>query len=200
MRKTIAKILFVAIFLCFQGQAGLSGLSPALAQQADQISDQTTGDGTPDSDYRLGPTDRVAITVYGEDEFSREYVVSPLGSISLPLIGEVKATGMTGGELRSEIERQLGSGFINRPSVTLVVTGFRDYFILGEVNKPGEYPYSAGLTIIQAVAAAEGFTYRAARRYVFLRHAGEKVETRLALTPDMKVRPGDTVRLGERYF
>lgn len=194
MRTRIAKFLIVAFLSWMQTQPVAS--APAMTAEIQQIPDEA-GVG---NDYRLGPTDRLSITVYGEDEFSREYVVSPLGSISLPLIGEVKAIGLTSDELRRDIEQRLGSGFINKPSVTLVVTGFRDYFILGEINKPGEYPYSAGLTVIQAVAAAEGFTYRAARRYVFLRHAGEETETRVLLKPNMKVRPGDTLRLGERYF
>lgn len=150
--------------------------------------------------YRLGPNDRVTITVYGEDDLSREYVVSPAGKVSLPLIGDLIAQGRTVEDLRDEIGRRLADGFINNPAVTVTVSTFRNFYILGEVNKPGEYPYESGLTVTQAVAAAAGYTYRAARRYVFIKHEGDTTETRVPITAGMLVQPGDTIRLGERYF
>ena len=183
---------------------GLSGFGGAVAfaseAQSVPAGSAVQGARTLAHDYRLGANDRVTISVYGEDDLSREYVVSPNGTISLALIGDVVAKGRTSDELRSEIVRRLGNGFINSPTITLVVTGFRNFYILGEVNKPGEFQYEIGLTLTQAVAAASGFTYRAAKRYVFIRHEGEAKEARLPLAPDMQVLPGDTIRLGERYF
>jgi protein involved in polysaccharide export with SLBB domain len=196
MRKTFFALVLLAVAFNFAFFA--MGSAPAFAQSA--ISAETSAAGAESEDYRLGPSDRLTISVFGEDEFSREYVVTPSGSISLPLIGEVKAQGLTSEQLRNQIQSRLGAGFINNPSVTLVITGFRNFYIFGEVNKPGEYAYKSGLTIIQAVAQAEGFTYRAARRYVFLRRDGDAAEAKVALTPTLKVRPGDTIRLGERYF
>ena len=107
-------------------------------------------------DYRLGPNDRVTISVYGEDDLSREYVVSPEGTVSLPLIGDVVAQGRTADDLRAEVQHRLADGFLNNPAVTVMITGFRNFYILGEVNKPGEYPYESGLTVTQAVAEAAG--------------------------------------------
>lgn len=196
MRKTFFALMLLALALNFSFFA--VGPVPASAQTAMAV--ESTAAASDSEEYRLGPSDRLMISVFGEDEFSREYVVTPSGSISLPLIGEVKAQGLTSEQLRSEIQSRLGAGFINNPSVTLVITGFRNFYIFGEVNKPGEYAYKSGLTIIQAVAQAEGFTYRAARRYVYLRRDGETAELKVALTPTLKVRPGDTIRLGERYF
>ncbi len=161
--------------------------------------------GTPDASavvqsYRLGPNDRVTISVYGEDDLSREYIVSPGGTVSLPLIGDVVAQGRTADDLRDEIQHRLADGYLNNPTVTVMISGFRNFYILGEVNKPGEYPYESGLTVMQAVAEAAGYTYRAAKRYAFIKHEGETKETRIQISPDMLVRPGDTIRLGERYF
>lgn len=151
-------------------------------------------------DYHLGPNDRISLSVYGEDEISREYVISPTGMISVPLIGEVEAKGLTIEQLRGEIQRRLAAGFVNNPTISLMITGYRNFYILGEVGRPGEYAYTVGLTVTQAVAEAAGFTYRAAKRYVYIRHEGETEEKKVQLSPDMKVLPGDTIRFGERYF
>jgi polysaccharide export outer membrane protein len=154
----------------------------------------------PTQDYRLGPNDKVTIGVYGEDELSREYTVGPSGTISLPLIGEVVAKGRTVDTLRSELQQRLSAGFINNPTISVTISGFRNFYVLGEVTRPGEYAYETGMTITQAVAEAAGFTYRARKKYAFVRHEGEAAETRVPITPDLQVRPGDTIRIGERYF
>ncbi|PSJ20466.1 hypothetical protein CVH10_17405, partial [Halomonas sp. ND22Bw] len=71
-------------------------------------------------------------------------------------------------------------------------------YILGEVNRPGEYPYASDLTALQAVATAQGFTYRANSRRLFVRRAGAADEQ--PLSPDARILPGDTIRIAERYF
>ena len=91
-------------------------------------------------------------------------------------------------------------GYLLEPKVSIDVLTFRPFYILGEVNKPGEYAYSSGLTVDSAVAMAQGYTYRAEKKKVRIRHAGEDTEQKSALTPDMRVRPGDTIRIGERYW
>lgn len=181
------------------GAAGVALLvaQPALAQDAGSVAPAASAI---DRTYKLGVNDRLAISVYGEDDLSREYIVSPAGTISMGLIGEVPAKGRTPEDLRADIEKRLANGFLNKPAITLSVTGFRNFYILGEVNRPGQFPYESGLTLTQAVAAASGYTYRAAKRYVFIRHEGESTEKRVPLTPDLPVLPGDTIRLGERYF
>lgn len=170
----------------------------AAAQPAD--SPAVAAPSAAPQDYRLGPNDRVTISVYGEDDLSREYIVSPAGTISLSLIGDVVARGHTADDLRTEIQHRLADGFINNPAVTVMISGFRNFYILGEVNKPGAYAFESGLNITQAVAEAAGYTYRAAKRYAFIKHEGESTETRILIAPDMLVRPGDTIRFGERYF
>lgn len=94
----------------------------------------------------------------------------------------------------------MSQGYLNQPRVTAQVLTYRPIYILGEVNRPGEYPYLPDLTVLNAVATAQGFTYRANTRRVFVRRAGSHVEEAQPLTPDARVSPGDTLRIGERYF
>jgi len=150
--------------------------------------------------YRLGNGDDLRITVFGEPELSGDFQVDGTGEISMPLIGSVQVSGMTLPELQSTIESRLRGGFLVNPQVSAEVTNYRPFFILGEVNRPDQYQFSSGLTVMNAVAAAGGFTYRANRREVFIRSAGENEERKVTLTTTTMVRPGDTIRIGERIF
>jgi len=151
-------------------------------------------------DYVLGVADRVRVTVYDEPALSGEYPVNANGTISMPLIGEVPAAGVAAGMLRERIEKALANGFLTAPRVAIDVLTFRPFYILGEVTKAGEYPYSASLTVMNAVATAGGFTYRANEKWVYIKHAGKPGEEKVRLTPDLLVQPGDTIRIAERFF
>ncbi|MBP2276019.1 polysaccharide biosynthesis/export family protein [Sphingomonas sp. PL20] len=151
-------------------------------------------------DYKLGVADKVRIIVFDEPTLSGEFLVNANGSLSLPLIGDVRAENMTPTEVTQEIRTKLMDGYVREPRVSIDILTFRPFYIFGEVNKPGEYPFSAGLTVENAAATAGGFTYRADKKKVFIKHAGETESIRQKLTPDLKVRAGDTIRIGERYF
>lgn len=150
--------------------------------------------------YRLGDGDDLRVTVFGEPELSGDFQVDGTGSISMPLIGTVQVAGMTLPEFQTTLENRLRGGFLVNPQVSAEVTNYRPYFILGEVNRPDQYQFASGLTVMNAVAAAGGFTYRANRREVFIRSAGENAERKVLLTTTTMVRPGDTIRIGERIF
>ena len=90
--------------------------------------------------------------------------------------------------------------FLKDPRVSAEVLTFRPFYILGEVDKPGTYPYTSGLTVLNAVATAGGFTYRADKRNVWIKHNGETSEVKGELTPSTTDAPGDTIRIGERFF
>lgn len=152
------------------------------------------------SDYRLGAADKVRIVVFGEDALGGEVVVNAEGKVALPLIGEIQAAGLTVPQFQDAITQALGQGYLNQPRVTAQVLTYRPFYILGEVNRPGEYPYVVDLTVLNAVATAQGFTYRANTRRIFVRRAGSQAEQPLPLTADTRVAPGDTLRIGERYF
>lgn len=153
-------------------------------------------------EYRLAAGDRLKVTVFGEDALSRDYVVSSAGDLSFPLLGDVQVAGATVNDLQTRLAAQLSEGYLNDPRVTVEVLNYRPFFILGEVSKPGEFPFSDGLTVVQAVALAGGYTYRADQRRVFVRRAGGGPEESYELTSDRAVfvAPGDTLRIGERYF
>ena len=150
--------------------------------------------------YRLGSGDHVRITVYNEPSLSGEFQVSDGGTIALPLIGSVKAAGLSVAELEQAVTRTFADGWVNNPKVSIEVLTYRPFYILGEVMKPGEYPYSAGLTVLKAVATANGFTYRANTKNIAIRHEGETAEHVERLSPTTTVQPGDTIRIKERFF
>jgi polysaccharide export outer membrane protein len=154
----------------------------------------------PLNDYRLGSGDKVRILVYNEPTLTGEYTVNSGGLLAFPLIGDITALNRTTLEVKQEIETRLSAGYLRAPQVSIDVLSYRPFYILGEVNKPGDYPYSAGLTVLRAVATASGFTYRADQRHVFLKHPGDTKETRYSLDADILVQPGDTLRIAERYF
>lgn len=151
-------------------------------------------------DYRLGVADKVRIIVFNEEALSGEFSVSDTGTLSLPLIGDVQARGRSPREIVKDITAKLADGYLREPRVSLDVLTYRPFYIMGEVTKPGEYPYTNGLTVMNSVARAEGFTYRANKGKVFIKRAGEAEERRYPLSADLRVYPGDTVRIGERFF
>ncbi|HUZ13472.1 MAG TPA: polysaccharide biosynthesis/export family protein [Caulobacteraceae bacterium] len=151
--------------------------------------------------YRLGSGDKLRIIVFGEKSLSGEFLVpGDSGAIGFPLIGDVQAAGLTVSQLADELESKLRDGFLKDPRVSVEVLNYRPYYILGEVVKPGEYPYSDGLTVLNAVATASGFTYRADTRKVYIRHANARHEVESKLASTTPVEPGDTIRIGERFF
>ena len=151
--------------------------------------------------YRLGPGDKLRITVYNEPGLTGEFTVTGSGTIAFPLIGGVPAGDRTIEALQDAIRAKLAQGYAKDPRVSVEVLNYRPYYILGEINKPGEYPYSTGLSVEQAVAAAGGFTYRAKTDKVLLRRARPDEEGSVDLSgPAVHVLPGDTIRVVERYF
>jgi len=151
-------------------------------------------------DYKLGVGDKVRLTVFNEPTLSGEFAVSANGTLSLPLIGDVDVSGKGPNEIGSLVQTKLADGYLREPKVSVEVTTYRPFFILGEVKSPGQYPYSSGLTVMNAIATAQGFTPRSDRHTVYIRKAGSAEEAPYPLSPDLRVMPGDTLRLGERYF
>ncbi|MDB5501138.1 MAG: polysaccharide biosynthesis protein [Tardiphaga sp.] len=150
--------------------------------------------------YTLGPTDRIRLKVYGEADISGEYEIDSNGYASIPLAGRIKAAGLTTGQLERSIAAALSKGIVRDPRVNIEIALYRPYYILGEVKKSGEYPYRIGMTILDAVASAGGFTYRANESKVFLRRAGGATEEVYPLDAPVRVFPGDNIRIPERYF
>ncbi|MBV9993570.1 MAG: polysaccharide export protein [Caulobacteraceae bacterium] len=190
------KRLCLALWMAIALGAGASAQTPPAATPA-----PTAAQSPQAFEYRLGAGDKVRIIVFGEESLSGEFLVpGGTGTISFPLIGEVKAGGLSLAELRAELEAELRNGFLKEPRVSIEVLNYRPYYILGEVGKPGEYPYIVGLTVLNAVATASGFTYRADTRKVYIRRANSSSESVSKLETTTPVEPGDTIRIGERFF
>ncbi|ESQ89453.1 polysaccharide biosynthesis/export family protein [Asticcacaulis benevestitus] len=167
--------------------------APAMSASAPVLSPQG-------NEYRLGSADKVRVIVFGETDLSGEFAVSGDGKVALPLIGEIPAVGATASELQSRIAKALADGYLQNPKVSVEVLSYRPFYILGEVNKPGEYPYSSGMTVERAVATASGYTYRANHKKVYIKRANATDEVQLPLDSKLVIEPGDTIRIVERYF
>lgn len=150
--------------------------------------------------YALSGGDRVRVVVFGDQTLGGEFTIGGSGFISLPLIGEVDVRGLTSTQLQQRIAERLADGYLKDPRVTVEVLSTRPFFILGEVNKPGQYPFVNGLTVLGAVAQAGGYTYRAKTKQVLIKHAGDAEESAQRVTSTTMVAPGDVIRIKERWF
>ncbi len=150
--------------------------------------------------YRLGPGDRLRVIVFGEEDLSGEFEVDSVGVVSLPLIKPINTKGMTLSELRTQIETQLQAGYLVEPRVSVEILNYRPFYITGEVGRPGEYPYVAGMNVLKAIAMAGGYTYRANTRRVLLTRADTNREEEERPTQDLLILPGDYIRVPERFF
>lgn len=174
-----------------------SAPAPAPAPAQDSAAPSATRTVT---EYTLSSGDQVRITVFGQADLSGQFEVDGAGTVSMPLIGQVNVEGLTVPQLENRISELLADGYLINPQVSAEVANYRPFYILGEVRNPGEYPYTNGLTVMEAVASAGGFTYRARKSIVYVRGADAGAEESVALTATTPVRPGDTLRIGERIF
>ncbi len=190
MGTKILGALVAALVVCSSCESGPTP-APSLASAPQQGAETA---------YRLGPGDKLRIITYGETSLTGEFGVNDVGQLSLPLIGSIKASGLTVSQLAATITLALQNGYIKNPSVSVEVANNRPFYILGEVIRPGEYPFTNGLTITSAVATAGGYTYRANTHRVFIRGMHDASEHVLTVTGDLRISPGDTIRVPERFF
>ena len=153
-----------------------------------------------DAPYRLDAGDKLRVVVYGQEGLTNTYSISASGAITMPLIGAVPARGRTPQGLASDIGARLRNGYIREPSVAVEVEAYRPFFILGEVQAPGQYPYVPNMTAESAVAIAGGFSPRARKDRVTITHTDAAGTSRIVAPPGTPIRPGDTVLVGERWF
>mgnify|MGYP002713924702 FL=1 len=153
-----------------------------------------------DNSYHLGPGDKLRVVVYGQEGLTNSYAIDAAGAITMPLIGSVPARGRTPAGLAGEISARLRNGFIREPSVAVEIESYRPFFILGEVQAPGQYPYVPNMTVESAVAIAGGFSPRARRDSVTLTHTDASGSGRFVVPLGTPMSPGDTVFVGERWF
>lgn len=153
-----------------------------------------------DAPYHLDAGDKLRVVVYGQEGLTNTYSISASGAITMPLIGAVPARGRTPQGLAADIAARLRNGFIREPSVAVEIEAYRPFFILGEVQAPGQYPYVPNMTVESAVAIAGGFSPRARKDRVTLTHTDAAGTSRTIVPPGTPINPGDTVLVGERWF
>jgi polysaccharide export outer membrane protein len=189
MRALVAVLLGASLLT---GCAGGGSRAPACDPSAASATSEDVATG-----YRLGSQDRVQITVFRQPEMSGEFALDGEGYLALPLAGEIKAGGLTSRELENQIEERLqAEGYLVNPQVGVQVLTFRSFYILGEVNAPGSYEYRDGMTVINAIALAGGYSYRAAQDDVTIERGDCSMDTRA----DTAVLPGDILQVPERFF
>lgn len=151
--------------------------------------------------YRLSPGDKLKVTVFNETDLTGEFQVNERGNVAFPLVGEVQAANSTPDEFRQRLTTRLRGKFVKNPRVSIEMTSYRPFNVLGEVRNAGQYPYRPGLTIQDAVALAGGFTYRANTRTVYVRRADAGGEISVNTDGEkVPILPGDNIRVPERYF
>jgi polysaccharide export outer membrane protein len=151
--------------------------------------------------YHLGPGDVVRLITYGEDQLTGEFRVSDAGTVSLPLLGSIKAAGLSPDELAAQVgEALIQASLLKLPSVSAEIVAYRPVFVMGEVSKPGQYAYQPGMTMATAAAVAGGFTYRAVQDYASVIRIDDGKAREAKARREAFVQPGDVITVYERRF
>jgi polysaccharide export outer membrane protein len=154
-----------------------------------------------DPDYKLGANDRLRITVFGQPTLTGEYTLDGNGVLAFPLIGNIPADGVTTSQLQKAIAAKLEPDYLVNPNVSAEVITRRPFYVIGEVQKPGNYSYVTSLTAINAVAMAGGFTRRARKNDFYIRRTAPDGQTvRVEAHSGTVLQPGDTLEVRERLF
>jgi protein involved in polysaccharide export with SLBB domain len=160
----------------------------------------TAADSAADNVYKLDAGDKLRVIVFGEMDLGGEYEVDGSGFVRLPLIGQLRAAGLAVNEFENSMKARLDSGYLKDARVSVEVINYRPFYILGQVNKPGEYPYVNGMSVLNAVALAGGYTYRANETNVYIRSRGASEEKLAPVNQTTRVQPGDIITVRERFF
>jgi polysaccharide export outer membrane protein len=150
--------------------------------------------------YRLDAGDSVRVIVYNQQSLSTDYQVGDNGTVSLPLLGEIRARGLTVQQLQKAIYDGLNNGIFVNPGVSVEVAQYRPFFIVGEVSKPGQYPYASGLNVLGAIAVAGGFTVRADERHITMVRRQQGLAAEWSVESLTDVAPGDVIVIHEQFF
>lgn len=156
--------------------------------------------GAESAAYRLGSGDKIRVTVFNERDLSGDFDVNDQGLVSLPLIGQVRVGGLSIAETQQIITERYGKDYLVNPRVNVEVLNYRPFFILGEVRSPGSYPYVSGMTVLNAVALAGGYTPRANHDRITVKRAADPQSVEQPVAEGTAVLPGDVIRVHERFF
>ncbi len=150
--------------------------------------------------YQLGTGDKIKVVIYGQNDLSGEFKLDGSGRISLPLLNEIQAAGLTVAELESKIVTRLSPDYLIDPKVNIEVIKYRPFFIIGEVKNPGQYPYVSGMTVLTAVALAGGYTYRAKANKALITHVKHLAKNQRDANRDTDILPGDIIEIPRKRW
>jgi polysaccharide export outer membrane protein len=150
--------------------------------------------------YTLDAGDAIAVSVYGDDSFTKTYRVDDSGTVGLPLVGPVIVRGLTVNQAAGKIAAALAHGFMRNPNVTVQVDTYRPFFIQGAVKNGGQFPYVPGMTVRAAISTAGGFADTASqgRVTIYRRQGDQNFKANVDL--DFPFYPGDTIVVPERWL
>ena len=192
--STIGSLRRRGLFLAFVLAACDSDSTPIVPMAA-------AGGGSPSDSNKLGPNDRLRITVFGQPTLTGEYTLDGNGVLAFPLIGNVPANGSTTSELQQKIAAKLNPEYLINPSVSAEIVNRRPFYVIGEVQKPGNYPYVTDMTAVNAIAMAGGFTRRARKNDFYIRRLDKDGKmVRIEANAGTVLQAGDTLEVRERVF
>jgi polysaccharide export outer membrane protein len=188
-----------------QGPAAVSSTSQLPASNRHGIQPPFGAKGTAaayeyETGYRLGAGDRLTVRVAGEEDLTNDYLVDGSGNISMPYIQTVHVAGLSAPETEKLLASRLRAGYLRNPSVSVQVTTSRPFFILGEVNTAGSFPYQANMTVQNAVALAGGYSPRGNQGDVLITRRNVEGTQTFKVPVTTQVYPGDVVFVRERWF
>ncbi|MGL1958249.1 MAG: polysaccharide export protein [Colwellia sp.] len=152
------------------------------------------------SDYRLGSGDTIRITVFGQNDLSIETLLNDSGKIDYPFLGQIQASGKTLAEFQQKIYKGLKGDYLINPNVSVSIIQYRPFFIDGEVENPGGYPFQPGLTVNKAAAIAGGYTERASLSKIFIIRSNDLKQKSVSISANKLIQPGDIVTIKQSYF
>ena len=192
-----ARLFVMLLSVAFAASAPLSGcaiLNPSLPSEAAPMHPGNPADG-----YLLEPGNRVRLIVFNEPTLSGDFALDPNGNVSLPLVGNIPASGITAKALGARIENTLRkNGYLQDPKAAIEVLTFQPFYVMGEVRQPGEFPFVTGMTVLSAVAKAGGYDYRAWEGEVMLIRTINGVQKEFRATENTPILPGDIVKVLQR--
>jgi polysaccharide export outer membrane protein len=153
------------------------------------------------SSYKLGSGDMITVRVLGEEDLKRERVrLSDAGTISFPILGEIRVKGMTVGALEDYITQGLKGRYLVNPQVTVSIDEYRNFYVNGMVEKPGGYPYAPGMTVRKAISIAGGFKERASRDKINIIREDDPQQIPRRVDLNSSLGPGDILTIEESFF
>ncbi|MGA7963022.1 MAG: polysaccharide biosynthesis/export family protein [Candidatus Acidiferrales bacterium] len=204
------KQFYLAVFLMLavlpaRAQQTTTSNQPAQSPVPAMAGDTAKKSATADPNYVIGAQDVLDINVWKEPDVSRVVPVRPDGKISLPLLNDVQAGGLTPDQLAAKVTEELKK-YVTNPQVTVIVTAINSQrvYILGEVTRPGAFPLLPGMTVLQALSSAGGFTQFAKVKSIFVRRLQDGKESKYLFNykdviggkrpeQDILLKAGDTI-------